>query len=169
MSLLLLANAQNKSSSKYACAQANPSSLCNASNRCGSESEPCVVDIRRKGSSATVKPNIPNAKSNAPFCVKLGTTVTWQTSAGNTGFVVDFGSSSPFDISGAMIGGSDRSISVVAKRAGCYLCLQSSGQVDAIGALIYHRWWQKAGIRTVTSIRFDIRNGFRPAATFGNN
>jgi hypothetical protein len=117
---LMLANPQNKSSSKYACAEANPSSLCNASNRCGSESEPCVVDIRRKSSSATVKPNIPNAKSNAPFCVKVGTTVTWQTSAGNTGFLVDFGSSSPFDTPGAIIGGSDRSISVVAKRAGCY-------------------------------------------------
>jgi plastocyanin len=117
---LTLAEAQNQSSLKYTCREANPSTLCNISNRCGSESEPCIVDVRRQGSSATVKPNIPNAKSNAPFCVKVGTTVTWQTSGGNTGFVVDFGSSSPFDTSGAIIGGSDRPISVVAKRAGCY-------------------------------------------------
>jgi hypothetical protein len=61
-----------------------------------------------------------NAKANTPFCVKVGTTVTWQTSAKNTGFIIDFGPSSPFDIPGAIIGGSDRPISVVAKRSGCY-------------------------------------------------
>ena len=117
----LVANAQNKRSSKYACAEVNPTAICNASTRCGSGSEPCVVDLKRKGgTSASVTPNIPNAKSNTPFCVKVGTTVTWQSSAKNTGFIVDFGPSSPFDTPGAIIGGSDRPISVVAKRAGCY-------------------------------------------------
>jgi hypothetical protein len=52
--------------------------------------------------------------------VKAGTTVTWQSSAKNTGFILDFGPSSPFDTPGAIIGGSDRPISVVAKRPGCY-------------------------------------------------
>ena len=114
------ANAQNKRSNKYICAEANPGSICNASTRCGSPSEPCVVDLKRKGgTSATVTPGIPNAKSNTPFCVKVGTTVTWQSSAKNTGFILDFGPSSPFETS-TIIGGSDRSISVVAKRPGCY-------------------------------------------------
>jgi len=117
----LVANGQDKRANKYVCAEANPGSICNASTRCGSKSEPCVVDLRRKGgTSATVTPGIPNAKANTPFCVKVGTTVTWQSSAKNTGFIVDFGPSSPFETPGAIIGGSDRPISVVAKRAGCY-------------------------------------------------
>jgi hypothetical protein len=116
-----LANAQEKRSNKYVCSEADPASVCNASNRCGSKTDPCVVDLKRKGgTSATVTPAIPNAKSNTPFCVKVGTTVTWQSSAKNTGFIVDFGPNSPFDTPGAIIGGSDRSISVVAKRPGCY-------------------------------------------------
>jgi hypothetical protein len=116
----LLAKTQNKRSSVYTCSETNPASLCNAAPRCGSSSEPCVVDLKRKGTSATVTPNVPNAKSNVPFCVKVGTTVTWQPSRKDTGFVVDFGPSSPFDTPGAIMGGSDRSISVVAKRPGCY-------------------------------------------------
>src|SRR6266851_2146 len=36
------------------------------------------------------------------------------------GFVVDFGPSSPFDPPGAIIGGTDRAVSVVAKKPGCY-------------------------------------------------
>lgn len=117
----LVANARNKGSSKYVCTETNPESICSASNRCGSDSNRCVVDLKRRGgTSATVTPGTPNSKSNAPFCVKVGTTVRWQSSAKNTGFIVDFGPSSPFDGSGAIIGGSDRSISVVAKRPGCY-------------------------------------------------
>jgi hypothetical protein len=117
----LVANAQNKRSNKYVCAETNPASICTASNRCGSNSDPCVVDLKRKGgTSATVTPGIPNAKANTPFCVKVGTTVTWQSSTKNTGFIVDFGPSSPFDTPDAIIGGSDRPISVVAKRPGCY-------------------------------------------------
>jgi hypothetical protein len=117
----LVANAQNKRSNKYVCSETNPQSICAASNRCGSSSDPCVVDLKRRGgTSATVTPAIPNSKSNTPFCVKVGTTVTWQSSAKNTGFVVDFGPSSPFDIPSTIIGGSDRPISAVAKRPGCY-------------------------------------------------
>jgi hypothetical protein len=117
----LVANVQNKRSNKYVCAETNPASICTASNRCGSNSNPCVVDLKRRGgTSATVTPAIPNSKSNAPFCVKVGTTVTWQSPAKNTGFILDFGPSSPFDSNTAIIGGSDRPISVVAKRPGCY-------------------------------------------------
>jgi hypothetical protein len=117
----LVANAQNKHSNKFVCSETNPASICTPSNRCGSVASPCVVDLKRKGgTSATVTPSIPNSKSNAPFCVRTGTTVTWQSSAKNTGFILDFGPSSPFDTPGAIIGGSDRPISVVAKRPGCY-------------------------------------------------
>jgi hypothetical protein len=117
----LVANAQNKRDTKYVCTEGSPASVCNVSNRCGSNSEPCVVDLRRKGgTSATVTPATSNAKANTPFCVKVGTTVTWRSSAKNTGFILDFGPASPFDTDGAIIGGSDRPISVVAKRPGCY-------------------------------------------------
>jgi hypothetical protein len=117
----LLANARNKGSNKYLCTETNPASICTASNRCGSDLNPCVVDLKRSGgTSATVTPAMPNSKSNSPFCVKVATTVTWQSSSKNTGFILDFGPSSPFDTPGAIIGGSDRPISVVAKRPGCY-------------------------------------------------
>jgi hypothetical protein len=113
-------------SSKYVCSEADPGSLCSAATTCGSASSPCVVNIRRKsGSSASATPSIANAKDNAPFCVKVGTTVTFQGSGKNTGFVLDFGPTSPFDTSnalapGTIIGGADRPISVVANKPGCY-------------------------------------------------
>jgi hypothetical protein len=117
----LVASARDKGSNKYVCTATDPASVCAVSNRCGSNSNPCVVDLKRRGgTSATVTPATPNSKSNTPFCVKVGTTVTWQSSAKNTGFILDFGPSSPFDTPGAIIGGSDRAISVVAKRPGCY-------------------------------------------------
>ncbi|MFZ0645834.1 MAG: hypothetical protein WAM25_21975 [Candidatus Acidiferrales bacterium] len=106
---------------KYVCSETNPGSMCNASTTCGSTSAPCVADVKRTSESASVTPSIPDAKANAPFCVKVGTTVTWQSSSKKTGFVLDFGASSPFDTpDGAIIGGSDRSVSVVAKRPGCF-------------------------------------------------
>jgi hypothetical protein len=107
---------------KYFCSESNPGSMCNASTTCGSSSTPCVVGVKRNGSnSASATPSIPDAKGNAPFCVKVGTTVTWQSTSKNTGFVLDFGPSSPFDVpDGTIIGGSDRPISVVAKKPGCY-------------------------------------------------
>jgi plastocyanin len=113
------AKAQSKSS-KYACSEANPAQLCSAANTCGSASTPCSVDVKRTSDSASSTPSIPNAKGNSLFCVKVGTTVTWNSTAKDNGFVVDVGPASPFEPAGAIIGGSDRSVSVVAKRTGCF-------------------------------------------------
>jgi|BogFormECP03_OM2_1039629.scaffolds.fasta_scaffold08244_2 hypothetical protein len=112
----------DKNSNKYVCSESNPGSMCSASTTCGSTTSACNVDVKRSGgNSASATPSIPNAKGNASFCVKVGTTVTWQSSSKNTGFVLDFGPSSPFDPpDGAIMGGADRPVSVVAKRAGCY-------------------------------------------------
>jgi len=104
---------------KYVCLEPNPETMCNAATTCGSASAPCTVDVKRTAQAASVTPDIPNAKSNRPFCVKVGTTVTWKSSSKNTGFVLDFGPTSPFD-QGTIIGGSDRSVSAVAKNAGCH-------------------------------------------------
>ena len=101
--------------------ETTPGCMFNASTTCGSSSSPCIVDVKRTRDSASVTPNLPGAKANAPFCVKVGTTVTWQSVSKNTGFVLDFGASSPFDTpDGAIMGGSDRAASVVAKRPGCF-------------------------------------------------
>jgi hypothetical protein len=56
----------------------------------------------------TATPSIPDAKSNKAFCIKVGTTVTFMSNSNNTGFVIDYGSTNPFDHEGAIIGGSDR-------------------------------------------------------------
>jgi hypothetical protein len=113
-----LAAAQSKG--KYACAEPNPQSLCNADNTC-SASGSCTVDIKRQGmSGATATPGFPKAKGNSLFCVKEGTTVTFQSSSKNTGFVVDFGPTSPFDPPDAIIGGAQKPVQVVAKRPGCF-------------------------------------------------
>src|SRR3974377_2355006 len=56
------------------CSASNPASTCAANNTCGSASSPCTIDIRRsQGTYATATPNIPGAKSNKPFCIKVGT------------------------------------------------------------------------------------------------
>jgi plastocyanin len=113
--------AQSKSS-KYACSEANPAQLCNAGNTCGSASTPCSVDVKRTANAASSTPSIPGAKSNSLFCVKAGTTVQWKSTGKNIGFVVDFGPTSPFNLNpgGAIIGGTDRAITVTAKTPGCY-------------------------------------------------
>ena len=111
--------AQSKSS-KYACSEAKPAQMCNAGNTCGSASTPCSVDVKRTSNAASSTPDIPGAKSNSLFCVKAGTTVQWKSTGKDIGFVVDIGTSSPFQPAGAIIGGSDRSVSVVAKTPGCY-------------------------------------------------
>jgi hypothetical protein len=117
----IAAQEQKKSADKYLCSETNPGKMCNASTTCGSSANACVVDIKRKGgTSASAVPNIPNVKSTGPFCVKVGTTVTFQSTSKDTGFVLDFGPSSPFDPSGSIIGGADRPVSVVAKRKGCF-------------------------------------------------
>ena len=123
-SFLLVANyigakERQRGSQSYACT--HPQGMCNAANTCGSSSDPCRIDIKRRGSNwASATPSIPGAKANAIFCVKVGTTVIWESSSKNTGFVIDFGPSSPFDSPGAIMGGADRPISVVAKRPGCF-------------------------------------------------
>jgi plastocyanin len=114
------AQAQSPNSTKYACSEPNPAALCNASNTCGSASTPCTVDVKRTASSAEAVPSITKPKGNATFCVKVGTTITWQSTSKNTGFVVDFGPSDPFAQGGTIIGGSDRTVPVVAKKEGCY-------------------------------------------------
>ena len=111
--------AKEKDSNKYVCSEQNPGQMCNASTTCGSTSAPCTVDIKRTASAASVTPGIPGAKGNAPFCIKVGTTVTWKSESKNVGFVVDFGPSSPFE-TGTIIGGADRPITVVAKKPGCF-------------------------------------------------
>ena len=120
--LLLLTGYGNAASKgKYVCAEPNPAQLCTPANTCGSASTPCTIDIKRSGgSSASAVPSIAGVKRTALFCVASGTTMTWQSSSKNTGFVIDFGATTPFDGSDAIVGGADRPISVVAKKPGCY-------------------------------------------------
>jgi plastocyanin len=118
ISLINYGSAQSKN--QYACTEANPAQLCTAANTCGSASEPCVVDVKRTANAASATASIEKPKGNALFCVKTGTTVQWKSTDKEIGFVVDLGPTSPFDPPGAIIGGSDRSVSVVAKKTGCY-------------------------------------------------
>jgi plastocyanin len=113
------ATAQSKSSD-YACPKEVSAQMCTAANTCGSASTPCAVDVKRTANAASVTPSIPNAKGESLFCIKPGTTVQWKSTGKDIGFVVDFGPTSPFDPPKAIIGGTDRTVSVVAKRPGCY-------------------------------------------------
>ena len=115
-----MAQQPSRGSSSYACPEPHPETMCTDSNMCGSATQPCTVDIKRSNDAASVTADVQTRKANAPFCVKVGTTVTWKSVSRDTGFVVDFGPASPFTPSGAIMGGSDRSPSVVASRAGCY-------------------------------------------------
>ncbi len=115
------AQEKKKGGNKYACSEPNPESQCNAGNTCGSASSPCSVDVKRTAYSSSATPSIAGAKGNQLFCVKTGTTVTWMSSSKNTGFLVDFGPSSPFDPPDAIAGGSKKSTSVTAARPGCFM------------------------------------------------
>ena len=142
MLVSISAIAQSKKG-KYTCDEPNPASLCNAGNTCGSASTPCEVDVKRTAYGASATPQIPGAKGNSLFCVHPGTTVNWTSSSRNTGFVVDMSEASPFDPDGAIIGGSKKTASVVAKTAGCYkysvgacvsgavsgMCANSTGEI----------------------------------------
>ena len=122
LAILLIAGfatAEDKDN-KEACSQANPASLCTAGNTCGSPSTPCDIDVKRTSYSSSATPNIPNAKANDLICVKTGTTVNWHSTAKDTGFLIDLGSSSPFDPPGTITGGADKPVSVVAKTPGCF-------------------------------------------------
>jgi len=103
------------------CSAANGKNICSESNTCGSATSACEIDVKRSGDdSATATPSFSGAKSNVPFCVKAGTTITFKSTSKNTGFVVDFGKSSPFDSGAVIMGGDDRPRSVPAKKPGCY-------------------------------------------------
>lgn len=111
--------AQSKKT-KYACSEPDPASICNASNTCGSDSAPCSVDVKRTNYGASATPSIGGAKGNSTFCVKAGKSVTWKSDSKHVGFVVDTGPTSPFDPPDDIIGGSNRSVTAVAKTPGCY-------------------------------------------------
>ena len=111
------APAQKKNS--YACTEPNPASLCSPANMCGTASQPCSVDVKRTNNGASATPGFPGSKGNMTFCVKVGTSVIWKSDTKHQGFIVDMGPSSPFNL-GDIIGGSDRSVTVVAKTPGCY-------------------------------------------------
>jgi len=104
------------------CATGGSQNICSSDRTCGSPSTPCRVDIRRSesGGSASATPDFAGGKSNEAFCVKAGTTIIFASKSKNTGFVLDFGNSSPFDGQTAIMGGADRPVSVVAKKPGCY-------------------------------------------------
>jgi hypothetical protein len=112
--------AQAQKKSKYACEEAQPESMCNAANTCGSDSSPCTIDITRSASSSNVKPGIPNAKNNQFFCIKAGTTVVWKSSNKNHGFMVSFGTDSPFDPDDPIMGGGQKPVRTKASTPGCY-------------------------------------------------
>jgi hypothetical protein len=118
--LVLVATSAMAQKNKYACVEANPAQLCGVSNTCGSSGAPCTVDVVRTANSASAKPDLPNAKNGALFCVKVGTQVTFKSSDKNTGFLVDFGPVQAFDPDGAIIGGSAKDATVTAKTPGCY-------------------------------------------------
>ena len=124
-----------KGNSTSACSQANPESLCNADNTCGTASAPCNVYVKRTTYSSSVTPDIPNAKGNDVFCVKTGTTVRWQSTAKNTGFLIDLGESSPFEPPGIIAGGSEKSVPVVAKTPGCFKYNFSASNSNAINGM----------------------------------
>ena len=118
--LLSCATAQAQKKSKYVCDEAQPESMCNAANTCGSASSPCTIDVTRSASSANVKPGIPNAQNNQFFCIKAGTTVVWKSSNKNNGFMVSFGTDSPFDPDDPIMGGGKKEVRTKASTPGCY-------------------------------------------------
>jgi hypothetical protein len=118
--VLLMCATAHAQKGKYACSEPDPQSLCNTANTCGSASSPCTVDVKRDNYGASATAGIPKAKGNGIFCVKSGTTIIWKTTQKNTGFVVDFGTPSPFGSEDTITGGAIRPASVTAMKAGCY-------------------------------------------------
>jgi len=118
--MLLLVSTVAMAKSKYVCDEPDPASLCTAANTCGSASAPCTVDITKSGNSSNVKPGVPNAKNNQLFCIKKGTSVVWMTSNKNTGFMISFGTDSPFDPDDPIVGGANKQVTVKASTPGCY-------------------------------------------------
>ena len=118
--LLICATVQAQKKSKYRCDEEQPESMCNEANTCGSPSSSCKVDVTRSGTSSNVKPGIPNSKNNQFFCVRAGTTVVWMSSNKNNGFMVSFGTDSPFDPDAPIMGGGKKQVRTTAATPGCY-------------------------------------------------
>lgn len=112
--------AEGQKKSKYVCDEPQPAQQCTAANTCGSDSAACTIDITKSGDVSSVKPDIPNAKSNQLFCVKTGTKVVWMSSNKNTGFMVSFGTDSPFVPDDPIMGGGSKPVTVKARNPGCY-------------------------------------------------
>jgi hypothetical protein len=114
--------ANDKKAKPTYCSNPHPEQLCSAANTCGLNGSPCILEVKRigGGTEASVTPNIPDFPKDAVICIHTGASVTWKGAGKNTGIMVDFADSSPFDPSGTIMGGSDRPITVVAKKAGCY-------------------------------------------------
>ncbi|HEX8815874.1 MAG TPA: hypothetical protein VF753_10275 [Terriglobales bacterium] len=107
--------------SKYVCDEERPESLCNQANTCGSPSSVCTIDITRSANSANVEPSVPNEKrKNRLFCIKAGTTVVWMSSNKKNGFMVSFGTDSPFDPDEPIMGGGNKRVTTKANAPGCY-------------------------------------------------
>jgi hypothetical protein len=118
---LSCASTEAQKKSRYACGEVQPETLCNEVNTCGSTSVTCTVSVTRSAYSANVKPSIPNAKNNQLFCVKVGTTVAWMSTNKNNGFMVSFGTDSPFAPDGPIVGGgASAPIVTKASTPGCY-------------------------------------------------
>jgi len=83
LSLSVGAQRPQRSSEKYLRSEPHPETICTADSTCGSASDPCTVDIKRTASDASVTPSIPNAKTNMPFSVKVGTQVAWRSPSRN--------------------------------------------------------------------------------------
>jgi hypothetical protein len=67
--------------------------------------------------------------------VKAGTTITWQSSSKSTGFILDFGDSSPFESQTTITGGSKRPASVVAEKPGCFKFSVSACREAAVSGM----------------------------------
>ena len=62
---------EKKPNAKYACIEPNPAAMCTPANTCIAHHALCV-DVKRTANSASATPNIPGAKGNSTFCVKVG-------------------------------------------------------------------------------------------------
>lgn len=118
--VVILSSTLADAKSKYVCDEPKPADMCNSANTCGSGSAPCVVNVQKSGNFTSVKPGIPDAKGNQFFCVKTGTSVVWTTSSKGTGFMISFGTDSPFTPDTPILGGGSKPVAVKAETPGCY-------------------------------------------------
>jgi hypothetical protein len=114
----LLAGKEKAPKKSDVCAQPNPEAVCTPENTCAAGS--CTLDVTRTASSSSVKPVVAGAKDGKPVCIPVGAKVEWQSTEKSTGFVVDPGTTSPFDPPGSIMGGYNKPTTTVATKAGCY-------------------------------------------------